>query len=263
MGHFIQQLRRVETVNEAIRSRFLPKDVTDLIDVFCGGTKELPCRESIELDSERSLKFQHKWLKPCDPRASKSDWLYAFDSQLETLLHMEYCRAEMCMGNLKFEIVGFLNPVDNSLLSKNFPYMLGLKAQKVVLHRSSSEWNVKNILKNPCDYNRYILEELLKVVYSDLMEWLAELMSKPECVYPEERMLEFIGDCLGVNCHALGEPSEQQCHALKEHRVGKFHRKKKHSRLKKRRKEKIGSERERKCRKTKAKPRVHKKRLSY
>jgi len=248
--HFFQLLAhacKTEGTNPLDTSIF-PEEVTNLLDSFLGGPSLLPA----VCELSRPFTFEGTWLRPKD---SLSD-------ALSRLLGRVYGHVETTVGLTHFKTYGFFDVTANTFLTKNAPFLFGQDSLKIVLTLSSGVYSVENILSKPNDFSPWMVKEILRVVYPDLQEWLAQNLDEqsqcPEKKYEVDRTM--LADALGVTLPNFEELSPKECGALlKNVRVGKFRRRKKFSRLKKKKRESAKTRPKKKVNRSKN-ARVHKKR---
>lgn len=233
-----------------LESNFFPEEVTNLLDSFLGGPSLIP---AISVSSH-PFTFEGTWLKPKDSLAHA----------VSKLLGMVYGYVETTVGLTHFKTHGFFDITAKTFLTKNAPFVFrGQDNFKTVLTLSTGVYSVENILTKPNDFSPWMLKEILRVVYPDLQEWLAQNLDE-QSQHPERKYevdVVEVSKELGVNFPAFEQATTpKECEALlKTVRVGKFRRRKKFSRLKKKKRESTKTRQKKKVNRSKN-ARVHKKR---
>jgi len=258
---FLRLLSQIEPSQSASFEQYLttfPSDVLEVLLGYLGGMLRSTLPEK-NFTPSTHFAFNSSWL-PCTSTVYHA---------LPQLLRRRFCRVETIVGSTKFETFGFFDFETDTVFSTiNIPFVLSSDFRFKLTVSNSDHYSVARILQNPEQYNSSLLHLLLRVLYPDLQEWLAQNLDE-QTQFPEKKMceIEHMTCMLGLDLDFDFDDQLTPKDLLKSARVGKFRRRKKYSRLKKRRRNKIQDRRTESREKKKKRPkkanRVHRrKRLS-
>jgi len=227
-----------------------PLAIFEILLDFVGGPLEavLPT----ETKFSPSLIFTSSWLKP------KGSIIQA----LPHLLCRRLCKVTSFTGLTKFETYGFYCAQTDTVFSLSAPFVISSDFQFALTASKSTHYTIENILNNPHRYNSSVLLLLLRVIYPDLHEWIAQNCDE-HFQFPERRCevdFQYLQDFGYDIFQEVGHLETNPKDLLKTVRVGKFRRRKKYSRLKKKKRQEQGQRVHKKRKRPKKANRVHKKR---